>query len=142
MGIWSRSRRKKYGFMLAINHSFFFIPEMRYTLDIKTAQLDTAKARLIELESQLSRRDSMFTDQKRLLKTVKEEYQDKFKSLEEKYTAQKAIILRLEEELLELYNINQAAVTKNSTLLSPDTDKAGKQFSRIIKSHTYFFFIP
>lgn len=96
--------------------------DMRRTLDNKSAQLETAKARLIELESQLSRRDSMFTDQKRLLKTVKEEYQDKFKSLEDKYSAQKAIILRLEEEILELYK-NQVAVNINTH--SSDSDKTG-----------------
>lgn len=90
-------------------------------MDAKSSQLDSAKARLLELESQLSRRDSMFTDQKRLLKTVKEEYQDKFRSLEEKYVAQKAIILRMEEELLELHNRNQAAVNPSS-----DSDRAGK----------------
>lgn len=88
--------------------------------------MDSAKARLFELESQLSRRDSMFTDQKRLLKTVKEEYQDKFRSLEEKYLAQKAIILRMEEELLELHNRNQAAVNPTSTHVSSDSDRAGK----------------
>lgn len=100
--------------------------EMRLTMDLKCSQLDSAKARLLELESQLSRRDSMFTDQKRLLKTVKEEYQDKFRSLEEKYLAQKAIILRMEEELLELHNKNQAAVNPTSTHVSSDSDRAGK----------------
>lgn len=99
---------------------------MRLTLDAKSSQLDSAKARLFELEAQLSRRDSMFTDQKRLLKTVKEEYQDKFRSLEEKYLAQKAIILRMEEELLELHNRNQAAVNPTSTHVSSDSDRAGK----------------
>lgn len=86
-----------------------FRTDIRSTLDTKTAQLDTARARLAELESQLARRDSMFTDQKRLLKTVKEEYQDRFRALEAKYTAQKAVILRLEEEMLDLYHRNQAA---------------------------------
>lgn len=77
-------------------------------MDAKAAQLDTARARLTDLEAQLSRRDSMFTDQKRLLKTVKEEYQDRFRALEAKYTAQKAVILRLEEEMLDLYHRTQS----------------------------------
>ncbi|XP_037026042.1 hamartin [Bradysia coprophila] len=96
------------------------IREMRTALDIKSSQLDTAKARLAELELDGSRRDSKFTDQKRLLKTVKEEYQEKFLALESKYDAQKAIILRLEEEILDLYK-NQTAV--NLVTLSPDSEK-------------------
>lgn len=99
---------------------------MRFTLDQKSAMLDTSKARLCELESQLSRKDSMFTEQKRLLKMVKEEYQEKFNALEAKYAAQKAIILRLEEEMLELYK-NHSAV--NLATLSPDSDKTGSQFN-------------
>lgn len=95
---------------------------MRSALDIKSSQLETAKARLAELELEGSRRDSKFTDQKRLLKTVKEEYQEKFLALESKYDAQKAIILRLEEEILDLYK-NQTAV--NLVTLSPDSEKTG-----------------
>ncbi|KAJ6638849.1 Hamartin, partial [Pseudolycoriella hygida] len=96
------------------------IKEIRTALDIKSSQLDTAKARLAELELDGSRRDSKFTDQKRLLKTVKEEYHEKFQALEAKYDAQKAIILRLEEEILDLYK-NQTAV--NLVTLSPDSEK-------------------
>lgn len=102
---------------------------MRSALDIKSSQLDTVKARLAELELDGSRRDSKFTDQKRLLKTVKEEYQEKFLALEAKYEAQKAIILRLEEEILDLYK-NQTAV--NLVTLSPDSEKTGK--------NVFFFF--
>lgn len=56
----------------------FKITEVKSSLDLKSSQLDTARARLSELEVQLSRRDQMFTEQKRLLKAVKEEYQEKF----------------------------------------------------------------
>lgn len=71
----------------------------------------------------MARRDLMFTEQKRILKTVKEEYQDKFKALEEKYASQKAIILRLEEEILELRK-NSMAVNVGRTI-SPDSEKTG-----------------
>lgn len=90
------------------------LTEIRTSLDTKSAQLDTARARLTDLEAQLSRRDSMFTDQKRLLKIVKEEYQDRFRAVEAKYAAQKAVMLRLEEEMLDLYHRAQSA-TSNPT---------------------------
>lgn len=70
----------------------------------------------------------MFIDQKRLLKTVKEEYQDRFRSLEEKYTAQKAVILRFEEELLEMFHKTQATPATNTNSSSSDADKtSGKR---------------
>lgn len=127
---------------------FSFI-EMRIALDIKSSQLETAKARLVELELDGSRRDSKFTDQKRLLKTVKEEYQERFQALEAKYDAQKAIILRLEEEILDLYK-NQTAV--NLVTLSPDSEKTGNKKSfffvlfcfcrlRRLESFTNFVFV-
>lgn len=114
--------------MIAKAHLCFFtihplLAEMRSTLDTKSAQLDSAKTRMHELELQLSRRDTMFIDQKRLLKTVKEEYQDRFRSLEEKYKAQKAVILRFEEELLEMFNKSQAAGGTNTNSSSSDVDK-------------------
>lgn len=101
---------------------------MRSALDTKSSQLDSAKTRMHELELQLSRRDTMFIDQKRLLKTVKEEYQDRFRSLEEKYKAQKAVILRFEEELLEMFNKSQAAAGTNTNSSSSDVDKPNGKF--------------
>lgn len=97
--------------------------EMRSTLETKSSQLDSAKTRMHELELQLSRRDTMFIDQKRLLKTVKEEYQDRFRSLEEKYKAQKTIVLRFEEELLEMFNKSQSAAGTNTNSSSSDVDR-------------------
>lgn len=91
---------------------------------MKSSQLDTARDRIAILESQLTRKEHMFTEQKRLLKTVKEEYQEKMKSVEAKYSAQKAIILRLEETIFELYK-NKSAVNMSMQ----DTDKTGKHQS-------------
>lgn len=112
--------------------------DIRTTLDIKTAQLDAARTRLAELEAQLSRRDSMFTEQKRLLKTVKEEYEDRFKALEAKYTAQKAIILRMEEEMLDLYHrsgTSGAGAQGGSAQQTPDADR---QSGTLVDCRVYF----
>lgn len=89
-------------------------------LDQKSAQLDATRERLSSLESQLSKKDYTFTEQKRLLKLMKEEYQEKLKATDAKYSAQKAIILRLEETIFELYK-NKSAVN----ISNPDSDKTG-----------------
>lgn len=90
--------------------------------------MDALRARIVEQENQLAHRDSKFTEQKRILKTVKEEYQDKFKALEAKYAAQKAIILRLEEEILDLSKNSVAVNAIVSGTVSPDSEKTGKIF--------------
>jgi tuberous sclerosis 1 len=76
----------------------------------------------MELETQLSKRDTMFTDQKRLLKAVKEEYEEKFQALEGKYGAQKAICIKMEEHILEIYRNQTTAVNPTS----PESDKTGE----------------
>lgn len=87
--------------------------------------MEALRARIVEQENQLAHRDSKFTEQKRILKTVKEEYQDKFKALEAKYTAQKAIILRLEEEILDLSKNSVAVNAIAGGTVSPDSEKTG-----------------
>lgn len=46
-------------------------------LETRNSALEAAKARVAELESVISRRDMIIADQKRVLKQVKEEYQEK-----------------------------------------------------------------
>ncbi|XP_055612808.1 hamartin [Uranotaenia lowii] len=91
------------------------VKDLRSSVELKSAQLDSAKERLSELELQLNKRDETITMQKRMLKTVKEEHKEQFNALERKYDAQKAIVIRMEEAILEL-QINNAG-------RSPDSDK-------------------
>lgn len=72
----------------------------------------------------MSRRDNLCADQKRNLQIVKDEYEEKLKALEAKYSSQKAIILRLEETILDLYKTKSAV---NLSLILPDMEKLGKQ---------------
>lgn len=53
--------------------------ELKRISDTKSEQLDAIKHKLSEIQSQLSNKEIMFTEQKRLLKSVKEEYEEKFK---------------------------------------------------------------
>lgn len=55
------------------------LQDMKHMLDVKTSQIDGFKARLGDYELQLQKRDVSITDQKRLIKSVKEVYEEKFK---------------------------------------------------------------
>lgn len=78
------------------------VKDLKFSLEMKSAQLDSVKERLIELEQQLVKRDETIALQKRMLKTVKEEHKEQFNALERKYQAQKAIVIKMEEAILEL----------------------------------------
>lgn len=58
------------------NESSFL--DLRFNLEMKSAQLDSTRERLAELEQQLTKRDETITHQKRMLKTVKEEHKEQF----------------------------------------------------------------
>ncbi|XP_055679805.1 hamartin [Lutzomyia longipalpis] len=94
--------------------------DLKQAYEQKSSQVERTKARLAELESNLAGRDEVVTQQKKLLKTVKEEYEEKLQTQEEKYTSLKAINARLEEQMLELYK-NPA----NCSLIaqSPESDR-------------------
>uniref|UniRef100_A0AAG5CNF5 Tuberous sclerosis 1 n=1 Tax=Anopheles atroparvus TaxID=41427 RepID=A0AAG5CNF5_ANOAO len=109
-----RAREAEIALMKANYHEEW--KELKFALQQKSAQLDTAKERQAELEQQLIKREETVTLQKRTLKAVKEEYQEKFKALESKYEAQKAIIIRMEDTIEEL-RVN-SCVAK-----SPDSDR-------------------
>lgn len=96
------------------------IKDLRRALEEKTSQFESAKHRLAELQTQIINNEKVVTDQKRLLKTVKDEYEEKFKALSTKYEVQKSVILQMEEKLLYLYR-NQTPVSLAAC--SPDTDK-------------------
>uniref|UniRef100_A0A182YM42 Uncharacterized protein n=1 Tax=Anopheles stephensi TaxID=30069 RepID=A0A182YM42_ANOST len=92
--------------------------ELKFALQQKSAQLDTAKERQAELEQQLIKREETITLQKRTLKTAKEEYQEKFMALENKYEAQKAIVIRMQDTIEDLNNQLKRCAAK-----SPDSDR-------------------
>ncbi|XP_055902677.1 hamartin [Eupeodes corollae] len=96
------------------------IKDLRRALEDKSSQFESAKHRLMEMQNQIANNDKVVTEQKRLLKTVKDEYEEKFKALSTKYETQKYVILQMEEKLLYLYR-NQTPVSLAAC--SPDTDK-------------------
>lgn len=98
------------------------VRQLKCQLESKTAQLDTAKARLSELENLVSGRDCKYDTLKVQMLKNQQEYEDKIKALDKKYSTQKAIVLRLEEHFLELRLLE----TRSSTCpgaLSPDSER-------------------
>lgn len=84
--------------------------------------MGTAEERLVLLQQQYSQRGNLLADNKRNLQTVKDEYEEKLKAVEAKYTAQKAVVLRLEETILDLYKMKSAG---GLNMILPEPDKTG-----------------
>lgn len=95
------------------------VKELRSELAIKSSQLDACKERVQNFESQLSQQKSVIAELKRSVKTTKEEYEEKLKAVEAKYTAQKAIIFRMEESILD--------PSKIRSNVNSEPDKTGKK---------------
>lgn len=77
------------------------VKDLKAELLLKSTHLETAKERNQILDAQLSRQKNVVTEQKNCVKTIKEEYEEKLKAVEAKYAAVKAIILRMEESILD-----------------------------------------
>ncbi|KAJ9597282.1 hypothetical protein L9F63_011853, partial [Diploptera punctata] len=92
-------------------------------LESRTSALEAAKARISDLESVVTRRDMIIADQKRVLKQVKEEYQQKLEAVESKYQTQRSITQKMENHILELHHRLELAERRKSTR-SPDSSGA------------------
>uniref|UniRef100_T1PF09 Hamartin protein n=1 Tax=Musca domestica TaxID=7370 RepID=T1PF09_MUSDO len=97
------------------------LKEIKHSLDDKTSQLDSARHKIQELHSQLLNSEKVITEQKRLLRAVKDEYQEKFEALNKKYEIQKTIMMQLEEQFR--MTVHKPPSTAPAPSYSPDTDK-------------------
>ncbi|XP_049814163.1 hamartin [Schistocerca nitens] len=87
---------------LAYNSYAQEICDVRELLEQKSAALEAARARLVELETHLTKREQLLTEQKRILKQVQEECVSQLSAVESKYQSQRAINQKLEELVLRL----------------------------------------
>ncbi|XP_049827315.1 hamartin isoform X3 [Schistocerca gregaria] len=87
---------------LAYNSYAQEICDVRELLEQKSAALEAARARLVELETHLTKREQLLTEQKRMLKQVQEECMSQLSAVESKYQSQRAINQKLEELVLRL----------------------------------------
>ncbi|XP_065371355.1 hamartin [Calliphora vicina] len=98
------------------------LKELKHSLDEKSSQLESARHKIQELQAQLLNNEKVITEQKRLFKAVKDEYEEKFKSLNKKYEVQKTIIMQMEEKFMMSLH-KPLAVAQGNACCSPDTDK-------------------
>lgn len=97
------------------------LKDLKHNLDEKTSLLESTKHKISEQLVKLDNNDKVIVEQKRLLHTVKEEYEEKFKSVNKKYDIQKKIIIQMEEKLMLSLQHPQTVV--GHTTCSPDTDR-------------------
>ncbi|XP_061396866.1 hamartin [Musca vetustissima] len=98
------------------------LKELKHSLDDKTSQLDSARHKIQELHSQLLNNEKVITEQKRLLRAVKDEYEERFKALNKKYEIQKTIIMQMEEKFMMTLH-KPLTLVAPAPACSPDTDK-------------------
>lgn len=98
------------------------LKDLKHSLDDKSSQLDSARHKIQELQAQLINNEKVITEQKRLLKAIKDEYEEKFKSLNKKYEVQKIVIMQMEEKFMMSLH-KPLAVAQGNACYSPDTDK-------------------
>ncbi|XP_034117211.1 hamartin [Drosophila albomicans] len=97
------------------------LKELRHNLDEKTHLLESTRHKIAEQQAQLLNSEKVITEQKRLLRTVKDEYDEMFKSVNKKYDIQKKIIVQMEEKLM--MSLQQPQSAMGHTTCSPDTDR-------------------
>lgn len=76
---------------------------MNQQLEQRTALLESHRAHVNELESRARECDEMCAVQKRMLKEIKEMYDEQLRAVESRYEKQRAINRGLEERVLELW---------------------------------------
>ncbi|KAK6627296.1 hypothetical protein RUM44_009773 [Polyplax serrata] len=103
----------------------YYVEEVRNLnglVDLKTSALEAGKNRINELEVLLAKKDSLIADQKRALKTVKEECQEQLEAVETKYKSQISINRKLEECIFELTSKLETAAKRNRRGISAAQD--------------------
>lgn len=71
-------RAREQEFEYEMDHYVAETSDLKNKLDTKSSQAESMRARIQDLEQQVQKRDSAFTEQKRLLQLVKDQYEDKF----------------------------------------------------------------
>lgn len=98
------------------------VKNLNALVDSKSSSLEVMKSRVAELESLLTKKDMLVADQKRALKTVKEECEERLEAVEAKYRSQIATNRKLEEYILELNKKLETSVKRNKRSVSTAQD--------------------
>ncbi|KAK7868191.1 hypothetical protein R5R35_003057 [Gryllus longicercus] len=98
------------------------VQSLQEMLEIRSSSLEAAKTRIAELETSLCRKDQLIAEQKRVLRSLEEEYDDRLEAVENKYIAQRALNKKMEEHMLELFHrLDLAEDSKRKEQHSPDS---------------------
>ncbi|XP_063000945.1 hamartin [Elgaria multicarinata webbii] len=75
----------------------------KYCVQQQSQHLEASQKRIVELESQLTKRDHLLLEQKKYLEDVKVQARGQLQAVESRYKAQKRITQAFELEILDLY---------------------------------------
>ncbi|XP_067826068.1 TSC complex subunit 1b isoform X2 [Heptranchias perlo] len=78
--------------------------KMRHRIQQQVQRMEASQRRIMELETQLSKKEHLFLEQKKYLENVKNMASGELEAAESRYEAQKRITQTLQFEILELYS--------------------------------------
>ncbi|XP_038230350.1 hamartin isoform X6 [Dermochelys coriacea] len=95
------------------------LEKAKFCVQQQSQRLDASQKRIVELESQLSKKDHLLLEQKKYLEDVKIQARGQLQAVESRYKAQKRITQAFELEILDLYGRSE----KDSLLKKLDDEK-------------------
>uniref|UniRef100_H3ATH7 TSC complex subunit 1 n=1 Tax=Latimeria chalumnae TaxID=7897 RepID=H3ATH7_LATCH len=108
------------------------LEEVKFCVQQQSQRLDASQKRIVELESQLTKKEHLFLEQKKYLEDVKGHARGELQAAESRYQAQKRITQTLEVEILELYSrLEKEGVLKHPLTKSVDTGEV--EFAEVAK---------
>ncbi|XP_067868193.1 TSC complex subunit 1b isoform X2 [Heterodontus francisci] len=78
--------------------------KMKHRIQQQVQRMEASQRRIMELESQLTKKEHLFLEQKKYLENVKNMASGELQAAESRYEAQKRITQTLQREILELYS--------------------------------------
>ncbi|XP_062867233.1 TSC complex subunit 1b [Trichomycterus rosablanca] len=80
------------------------VERLKQHLLLQGQKLDAAQQRVVEIETQLSKKDHLIAEQKKFLEDVKCQAKEELKASDSRYQAQRQVTQALQKELLQLYS--------------------------------------
>lgn len=104
-------------------------------MEQRTSLVESYRAHVSELESRARECDEMCAVQKRMLKEVKEMYDEQLRSVESRYERQKTINRGLEERLLDLWQrIEVSCLNTNESFLRSDIEFSFNYLFQVLRA--------
>ncbi|XP_072521310.1 TSC complex subunit 1a isoform X2 [Salminus brasiliensis] len=91
------------------------VERLRQSSTQQSQRLEAAQQRIADLEAQLTKKEHLILEQKKLLENVKSQAKGQLQASENRYLAQKHVTQALQSELLQLYSLIEINNLANST---------------------------